>query len=109
MEQIVEGSYQRFSKLEPVEPPVYSRFSNDQSTGQEIVVRQVKMQTSYNHILKRINLEPVYVVEETNELVYNSKMMEKEKEYPVVWDGERFMLIKGDDGVTIYRFEEDED
>lgn len=91
-----------------MELSVYSKFSNDQSMGQEISLESVKIQTAYNRILESINLEPVYVVKETNELVYNSRMMEKGKKYHVEWDNERFMLIKDDDSVTIYRFEENE-
>lgn len=109
MEKVVEGSYQRLSEPELMEPPVYSRFSNDQSAGQEIAVERVELRTPYNRVLERISLEPVYVVADTDELAYNSKMMEKGKEYHVVWGGERFMLIKRDDGVEIYRFEEDVD
>lgn len=108
MEIVVEGSYQRLSDPKLMEPPAYFRFSNEQSTGQEIPMMQVKMWTTYHHSLKRIFLEPVYVEADTNELVYNSKIMEEGKEYHVVWDDERFILIKKDDGVSIYRFEEDE-
>ena len=85
---------------------VYSRLSNDQFTGQEISLKNTKLQPVYNHTLERINLEPVYVVKESNELIYNSRMMEKGKKYYVDWDGERFMLIREDDGVNISRFED---
>lgn len=106
MGMTVDGSYEWFPQPEQRELSVYSQFSSDQFTGQEISLEHVQIQTPYNHVSEKINLEPVYVIKETNELVYNSRMMEKGKKYPVVWGGERFMLIKEDDGVTIYRFEE---
>lgn len=108
MEQLVKGSYLRLSEPEPIDPPIYTRFSNNQSAEQTIVGRKIKLQTRTVHAAVRIKLEPVYVIKETNELVYHSRMMEKGKKYHVVWDNERFMLIKEDDCVNIYRFEEDE-
>ena len=109
MEQVVEGYYKEFQQPKQMEPSLYYRFSNDQSSGQEIVLGHVKVQTPHNRILKKIVLKPVYVTEDTNELVYNSRMMEKGKKYYVVWDGERFMLIKDDKDVIIYKFETDVD
>lgn len=109
MEQIVEGSYQRLSEPELMEPPGYVRFSIDQATGQEISVELVNLWTSYFRALERINLEPVYIAKETNELVYHSRLMEKGTKYYVKWGDERFMLIKDDKNVTIYRLADDKD
>ena len=109
MKQMVEGSYERFPQHEQREMSAYFEFPTNQSMGQEIRLRDVEIRTPHNRVLERINLEPVYVVKETNELMYNSRMMEKGKEYHIVWDGEHFMLVKEDDGVAIYRFEETED
>ena len=109
MEQLVKGSYQRLSEPELIDPPIYFRFSNNQSAGQTIVGRKIKLQTHPIRAVVRIRLEPACVIKETNELVYHSRMMEKGKKYYVVWDNERFMLIKEDDCVNIYKFEEDED
>ena len=106
---MVEGHYEQYSQPKMRAISVYSRLSNDQFTGQEMSLESVKLQTVYSCASERINLEPVYVMKETNELIYNSRMMEKGKEYHVDWDGERFMLIREEDSVNIYRFEEDVD
>ena len=109
MRRMVEGYYEGFPQHEQRDLSAYFEFPANQHMGQEIRLKDVNIRTPHNRVLGRINLEPVYVVQETNELTYNSRMMEKGKEYHVVWDGERFMLVKGDDGVAIYRFEENED
>ena len=109
MEQTVKGTYQRLSEPELIEPSAYVRFSNDQAKEQEILVELMNLQTADIHAWMKINLEPVYIAEETNELVYHSRMMEKGKKYYVKWDGERFMLIKDDENVTIYKLEDDEE
>lgn len=108
MEQMVEGSYKQFQRPKLVRPLAYSRFSKEQSAGQEIVLGRVKLPTPHNHIMEKIRLKPVYVTEDANELVYNSRMMEKGKKYYVTWCGEHFMLVRNDDGVAVYRFEADE-
>ena len=55
---------------------------------------------------RRFAFEPVYVVEVDGErrLVYNSNMMEPDKEYPVIWNEEHFVLIKTGSEVSIYKF-----
>ena len=54
-------------------------------------------------------LEAVYVNEDTNELVYNSRLMVKDRRYFVTWWGEHFMLVRDDDGVAVYAREEDDE
>ena len=67
------------------------------------------MQTPYMSTSENIRLEPVYVNEDTNELVYHSRLMVKDKKYHITWCGEHFMLIRSDDGVSVYvRDENDE-
>ena len=48
--------------------------------------------------------EPVYV-DGDNSLVYNSKMMETGRRYRITWCGEHFVLVKGAEGVEVYRFD----
>ena len=106
METVVEGSYHLLSKPK-LRESTYFRFSNEQSTGQEIVLTRILLQSLSSYTLKNIFLEPVYIETDTNSLVYNSKIMEKGKKYHVIWDDKRFMLIKEDDGISIYRAEEE--
>ena len=59
----------------------------------------------------RMDVEAVYVRKTDNgqeELVYNSNMMVKGKQYPVVWDGDHYLLIKEDNAVEFYKFHPDE-
>ena len=109
MRRMVEGHYEGFPQHGQRDLSAYFEFPANRYVGQEMRLKHVKMQTPRNRVLGRINLEPVHVVKEANELTYDSRMMEKGKGHHVVWDGERFMLVKGDDGVAIYRFEENGD
>ena len=107
MEHMVIGAYER-----PPPPvtdlSVYVKIPPDHTAEQEITPGSVEvMTTSSNYVSKRVQLDPVYVTEDTNELVYNSGLMEKGKKYGIFWDGERFMLIRNDDGVSVYVFEAD--
>ncbi|MXY60963.1 MAG: hypothetical protein F4Y82_02455 [Cenarchaeum sp. SB0665_bin_23] len=102
-------SYQWFPEPEQVKPQTYFRFSDEQSMGEEITIKIDRIQTSYNRILKNINVEPVYVDRMANELVYNSRIMEKGKQYHMEWGGEHFMLIRGEDGVAVYVRDDDDE
>ena len=105
MELIANGCYQQISEPKPMKPPSYFRLPNDWRIGQEVIAETVQLQAPLNCIPIKIPQDPVYVLEATNELVYNSTMMKNGKKYYVVWDNERFMLIKNDDNVEIYRSE----
>ena len=59
--------------------------------------------------MRNIRLESVYVNEDTNELVYNSRLMVKGRKYFVTWCSEHFLLIRDDDGVAVYAREEDDE
>ena len=55
--------------------------------GQEISLKNINLQTTGNYTSERINLEPVYVIKETNELIYNSRMMESTYSTPLPFLG----------------------
>ena len=59
---------------------------------------------------KIIPLEPVYVkkIDDMENLVYISDMMEPGKQYPVAWHNEHFILIKNQSFVDIYKFYPDQ-
>ena len=108
MNQTLIESYQWDSRPRPVEVPTYSKFTND-TTGKEVRGEQITRQVFYRQILEDVNLQAVYVNEDTNELVYHSRLMEKGKKYHVEWCGEHFLLIRNDDGVVVYVREEDDE
>lgn len=54
-----------------------------------------------NIILKPVYLEIINGVEQ---LVYNSRMMELNKQYRIRWSDEEFILVKNDNRVDFYRF-----
>lgn len=105
--QSVEGSYTKLRQPRLETQSVYAHIPSSQF-GQEVWLERITIQTSYNPVSEKIKLEPVYVMD-TGELVYNSRMMVKGKEYHITWDNERFMLIKDDTGVQIYIFEIDDE
>ena len=100
-------SYQQHQQPKLTER-AYSRFS-EESAGQEMRLKGVEIQTSYARVLSNIHLKAVYVNKETNELVYNSRLMVKDRKYFITWCGMHLILIRDDDGVAIYTREEDDE
>ena len=109
MAQMVVGTYQLPTQPKRAGSATYMEIPTASTDGHEIALDFVEVLTLYSHHMsEKIRLGPVYVTEDTNELVYNSSMMEKGKKYFVTWYDEHFALIKGDDGVVVYRFEPEE-
>lgn len=108
MEHMSTGLYERLPQPD-IALQNYVRIPHGHSSGPEVVADPVKAMTaSANYTTRKIPLCPVYVNED-DELVYDSKRMEKGKKYRITWCGEHFMLIKDDDGVSVYVFEADND
>ena len=59
-----------------------------------------------NVVRKKFNLEAVYVIENNDgeELVYHSELMKEGKKYPIIWNGEKFVLVKTDGKISLYKF-----
>ena len=79
MERMAIGAYER-----PPPPvtdlSVYVKIPPDHTAEQEITPGSVEvMTTAGNYVSKRVQPDPVYVTEDTNELAYNSGLMEKGK------------------------------
>ena len=55
---------------------------------------------------RNISLQPVYVkiIDGIEQLVYNSRIMEINKEYRVTWNNEEFILIKNENNIDFYKF-----
>ena len=109
MELMVAGIYEQPPQLKRVSS-VYTKIPASHAEGVPIPTSSVEVMTTFrNHTSKKIQLNPVYVTEDTNELVYNSMLMEKGKKYRVTWNDEHFLLISNDDGVSVCVFEEASD
>ncbi len=54
--------------------------------------------------------EPVYVIKTDSgeKIVYKSDLMELDKPYPIIWDGEYFCLVKTESDIELYKRDLDE-
>lgn len=81
-------------------------FEIDEATTKATIPLPVTTQTYQTVSEKPMVTEPVRVEKDGDKelLRYYSNLMEKGKQYEVIWYGKYFVLIKNDDGVDIYRF-----
>ena len=109
------------SLLTGIQSEYYPYVSNPSYTAHQCVMCDISKDNDVSHMVtsittttaasvtfkRNISLQPVYVkvVDGVEQLVYNSEIMQLDKQYRITWNDEEFIIIKNnDDNVDFYKF-----